>query len=361
MSRVNQAWIWIAFLAVLGVLLYLAGSILLPFVAGMAVAYFLDPLADKLEKWGTSRTLATVLITLAFFAVVLSLLILLLPLLQNQILGLIRKLPALIDNLTGWLEPIRVQLEARLGSAQMAELKAASGGFSATAVKWLGGLLKGIWQGGLALFNIVSLLVVTPLVSFYLLRDWDRLTTTVDGWLPRRFAPEIHKVIDDIDRSLAGFVRGQGTVCLILATFYGIGLTVVGLDSGLLVGIGTGLISFIPYFGMLVGMATALAIALFQFTDWLPMAGVLAVFALGQVAEGMFLTPKLVGERVGLHPVWVIFALMAGGAGFGFTGLLLAVPVAATLGILIRHFLARYQESTLFDPAHDSAQGDPET
>ncbi len=314
----------------------------------MAVAYFLDPLADRLEAWRCSRTLATIIITAGFFLIVVLLILLIFPLLQGQIIGLIRKIPALVENLTQWLAPFQEELEAQFSGDKKDKLRALSESFAGTAGKWFAGILKGIWQGGLALFNLLSLLFITPLVSFYLLRDWDRITAAVDGWLPRAQAPKIRAILTDIDISLAGFVRGQGTVCLVLGAFYGIGLTLTDLDFGLLVGIGTGLISFIPYFGMLIGMAGALAIAIAQFTDWIPIALVLAVFIAGQILEAVLMTPKLVGDKVGLHPVWIIFALMAGGAGFGFTGLLLAVPVAAAIGVLVRHFLSGYLDSELY-------------
>jgi predicted PurR-regulated permease PerM len=327
----------------------------------MAVAYFLDPLADRLEAWRCSRTVAVVIITLAFFLIVVLLIVLVVPLLQGQIIGLIRKIPALAETLTQWMAPFHEALEAQLGDDKKESLRALSESVAGTAAKWFIGLLGGIWQGGIALFNLVSLLFITPLVSFYLLRDWDRITVAVDGWLPRAQAPAIRAILTDLDRTLAGFVRGQGTVCLVLGAFYGIGLTLTGLDFGLLVGLGTGLISFIPYFGMLIGMLGALAIALAQFADWIPIALVLLVFAAGQILEAVFMTPKLVGDKVGLHPVWVIFALMAGGAAFGFTGLLLAVPVAAAIGVLVRHFLARYLASDLYASGISSGDGDGES
>ena len=190
-------------------------------------------------------------------------------------------------------------------------------------------------------------------MSFYLLRDWDKIIAKVDGWLPRNIAPSIRIITGDIDSTIAGFVRGQGTVCLLLAVFYGVGLTSIGLDFGLILGIMTGLISFIPYFGMLIGMAATLAIVIFQYGEFIQVALVLVVFGIGQVIESMILTPKLVGEKVGLHPVWVIFALMVGGAAFGFTGLLLAVPVAATIGVLVRFALTQYLESDLYSGFSD--------
>ena len=347
-TREQQFWIWLAVLAITISLIVFVSSVLLPFVAGMAVAYFLDPLADKLEQWGLSRTLATVIITFSFFAAVVLALILIFPLLQGQLIGFFQKIPTLIENFEAWLAPLKETLSERIPSEKLEELSEASKSYGGALVKWLGGLLKGLWQGGLALFNAVSLLLITPVVSFYLLRDWDKVVAKVDSWLPREFAPAIRTVAKDIDVTIAGFVRGQGTVCLFLAVFYGIGLTAVGLDFGLMVGITTGLISFIPYFGMLVGMVTALAIAIAQFGDVVPVVLVLVVFGAGQAIESMFLTPKLVGEKVGLHAVWVIFALMVGGATIGFTGVLLAVPIAATIGVLVRFSLAQYLVSPLY-------------
>ncbi len=358
MTKERQFWIWLAVLVIAVSLLVFVSGVLLPFVAGMAVAYFLDPLADKLEKWGLSRTLATVIIISSFFVVVIAALILIFPLLQGQVVGFFQKIPSLIENFEAWLAPLKETLSERIPSEKFAELSEASKSFGAAVIKWLGGLLQGVWQGGLALFNALSLILVTPVVSFYLLRDWDKIVGKVDSWLPREFAPSIRSVVKDIDVTIAGFVRGQGTVCLFLAVFYGIGLTSVGLDFGLMVGITTGLISFIPYFGMLVGMVTALAIAFAQFGEVVPVVLVLLVFGVGQMIESMFLTPKLVGEKVGLHAVWVIFALMVGGATVGFTGVLLAVPVAATIGVLVRFFLAQYLASPLYSGQAGNSNND---
>jgi predicted PurR-regulated permease PerM len=352
-TRERQFWIWLTVLVVLVSLIVFVSSILLPFVAGMAIAYFLDPLADKLESWGLSRTLATVIITVTFFVAVVAVLVLIFPLLQGQVVGFFNKIPALIENFEAWLAPLKDILAERIPSEKLQEFSDASKSYGGAVVKWLGGLLKGLLQGGLALFNALSLILVTPVVSFYLLRDWDKIVAKIDSWLPRDFAPAIRIVAKDIDATIAGFVRGQGTVCLFLAVFYGIGLTSVGLDFGLIVGITTGLISFIPYFGMLVGMVTALAIAIAQFGEVLPVVLVLVVFGAGQAIESMFLTPKLVGEKVGLHAVWVIFALMVGGATIGFTGVLLAVPVAATIGVLVRFFLVQYLASPLYVGSSD--------
>jgi len=357
-TKERQFWIWLAVLVIAIALIVFVSGVLLPFVAGMAVAYFLDPLADKLEGWGLSRTVSTVIITASFFVAVVALMILIFPLIQGQTIGFAQKVPSLIESFEAWLAPLKETLSERIPSEKLQELSEASKSYGTTIVKWLGSLLGGIWQGGLALFNALSLLLITPVVSFYLLRDWDKIVAKVDSWLPRDYAPAIRSVTKDIDVTIAGFVRGQGTVCLFLAVFYGIGLTMVGLDFGLVVGITTGLISFIPYFGMLVGMATALAIALVQFGDIVSVILVLVVFGAGQMIESMFLTPNLVGEKVGLHAVWIIFALMVGGATVGFTGVLLAVPVAATLGVLVRFFLGQYLASPLYSGTGNNSSDD---
>lgn len=329
-------------------LLYLLSGMLLPFVAGLLVAYFLDPVADRLEKWGCSRTLATALITVAFFLLLGATMVLLFPLLQGQVMGLAAKAPALIVALREQAGPLLDLVQTSLDENQVAKIRDAAGSYAGEAARWLGGFLGRVLSGGVAVFQILSLLVITPLVSFYLLRDWDRLVARFDDLMPRDLQPTIRAQMQEIDRTIAAWVRGQATVCVLLGAWYGIGLTMIGLEFGLVVGFLTGLISFVPYFGMGVGLAVALGIAFAQFSGWVPFALVVGVFGAGQVVDAYFLTPRLVGEKVGLHPVWVIFALLAGGALFGFTGVLLAVPVAAVIGVLVRFSIARYRESSYY-------------
>jgi len=339
---------WLSGLAVFVILLFLLNDVLMPFVTGMAVAYFLDPVADRLGGWGFSRLWATVLIVAAFFVMAAALLALLFPLLQAQVLGLAASIPDFVDALRDRAGPLVERLQANLTDEEFARLSAAAGAVAGEAGQWIKEVLKGLWSGGLAFFNVISLAIITPLVSFYLIRDWDRIVELVNGHLPRDMAPTIRTQVAEVDRTIAGFARGQATICLILAAFYGIGLTLVGLNFGLLVGFGSGMISFIPYFGMLAGLAVAFGIALAQFSEWTPIVLVVAVFVVGQVTEGYFLTPKLVGDKVGLHPVWIIFALLTGGSLFGFTGILLAVPTAAVIGVLARFGLSRYRESPFY-------------
>jgi len=344
-SRDSHTLIWMAGFVIFSGLLYLLSEMLAPFVAGLAVAYFFDPLADRLEETGASRGAAAGIIVLSFLAGFILLSVLLFPLLQTQVLGLFERIPALIENVRNQVQPFVDRLN---DAGKLDDLKGAAESYISEILSWTGGVLKKILSGGIAFFNVISLIVITPLVAFYLLRDWDRMVARFDELLPRRQADTIREQFRAIDKTVAAFVRGQGLVCLVLGIFYAVGLTLAGLDFGLLVGLGTGAISFIPYVGAGIGMLTGVAIAIGQYSDWMNVAIVAAIFFAGQTAESYFLTPRLVGESVGLHPVWIIFALLAGGTLFGFTGVLLAVPVTAVIGVLVRFFIARYLESPLY-------------
>ena len=348
MSNERQMIFWVVGFIAAMALLNLLSSILLPFVAGMAVAYFLDPVADWLEARKFSRAISTMIILLAFFMLTGLLVTLLFPLLQRQVVELFRMIPGIVETIRTEAVPWLEQSIAGLSPEALEDVRNAAKEFAGNSVKWFSSMASNLWSGGVAFFNMLSLIVITPVVAFYLLRDWDLITAKINGWLPRRPAPTIRQQFVEIDRTLAAFVRGQSSVCLVLALLYGIGLTVVGLKSGLLVGLGAGLISFIPYLGAASGLIVGLGIAVFQFNEWVPIAIVAGIFLTGQTLESYVLTPRLVGDRVGLHPVWIIFALMAGGALFGFTGILLAVPVAAVIGVLVRFSIERYLDSPLF-------------
>ncbi|MEA2781187.1 MAG: hypothetical protein QOK29_2731 [Rhodospirillaceae bacterium] len=352
MTTQRQLRFWLIGLVVFLVAIYFLRGILLPFVAGMAIAYFLDPVCDWLERMGCSRSLATVIVTVCFTLVVVAAVLLVVPLLQRQIVDLAVMLPTYIENLRQHSLPWLHTLATRLGFHGIGDLSGGGAGQVGDVVGWIGQTLARVISGGVALANLLSLLFITPVVAFYLLRDWDRLVRHVDGLLPRAHAATIRAQLQEINRNLAGFARGQATVCLVLAIYYGLGLTLIGLQFGLAVGIGIGLLSFIPLVGSIAGFVVAVGIALAQFDSWLPVGLVIAVFAVGQFIEGNVLAPRLVGDRVGLHPVWVIFALLAGGALFGFLGLLLAMPAAAVIGVLSRFAVARYRESPYY-------RGDP--
>ena len=348
MKQENRRWFWLAALLAAGGLVYLLRAILMPFAAGLAVAYFLDPLADRLEAKGASRGLAVGLILGSFFSLAILLVALLAPPLQAQLVHLVARLPEAFLALRDWAAPLLERLSDSLTPEQVANLKQAAQSHASDAVSWLGKVAKGLVSGGAALFGLLSLAVVTPVVSFYLLYDYDRIVAWLDDTLPRDAAPTIREQVRQIDATVAAFIRGQGLICLIDAAYYGLALTLIGLDYGLLIGIVAGLLAFVPFVGGLVGIGTAVVVALLQGGSIGLLIGVALVFGLWQGVEGYILQPKLVGEKVGLHPVWLIFAIMAGGSLFGFTGVLLAVPVAAAIGVLARFWLARYKASRLY-------------
>jgi predicted PurR-regulated permease PerM len=345
----QQAFFWVGAVVVLGLFLFIFSEILLPFIAGMAVAYFLDPVADRLQKLGFSRLWATVVILLAFVIVLVLALMIIVPVLTNQFADLMKNMPDYIGRLQGLVTNFDpAWIEKTLG-VSAAQLKDGLNSLMTEAIGFITTLFKSLWSSGLAIVNIVSLFVVAPVVAFYMLLDWDRMVATVDSWVPREHVETVRALAREIDSSIAGFVRGQGTLCLILGVYYAFGLTVIGLNFGLLIGLLAGVISFIPYVGSLTGLILALGVAFVQFwPDWMWIAAVACVFFVGQFIEGNILQPKLVGSSVGVHPVWLMFALLASGALFGFVGLLVAVPCAAAIAVIMRFALARYKASPLY-------------
>jgi len=340
----DQLKYWGIATAVFVIVLWFLGDVILPFVVGGAIAYFLDPVADRLDRLGLNRGISVAIITL--FAVLLFTLLFLLvvPSLVQQAITLIEIAPQLARDLHAFLGTHFPSIFEPESSAYQALVS-----LGETIRERGGQVLQTALSSAASLLNIVVLLVVAPVVAVYLLYDWDRMIAEIDNLLPRDHAPVIRRLARDIDATLASFIRGMGTVCLILGTYYAVALMLVGLQFGLVVGALAGLITFIPYVGAIVGGALAVGLALFQFWgDWLSVGLVAAIFASGQVIEGNFLTPKLVGSSVGLHPVWLIFALSAFGALFGFVGMLVAVPVAASLGVIARFVLDQYRDSRLY-------------
>lgn len=349
MSIQRKLIIWIGIFVLLVFMMWLLKSILLPFVAGMAVAYFLDPLADRLETTGMSRLVATTIITVVFLVIVVSVSILVLPLLYEQTLAFIESLPKLIREARNFLVDTSQTKLARVLGARSGDVERALSGAGGTSVNWLMGALSSIGSKSLHIVSFLSLLIVTPVVAFYLLLDWDRLVAKVDELIPREYVETVRGLGREVNAVLEGFVRGQVIVCLFLGIFYSTGLTLVGLNFGLVVGIVTGVLSFIPYLGSIIGFIASFLLACFQFgPDYFHIGLVVGVFFLGQFIEGNFLSPKLVGDKVQLHPVWVMFAIFAFSALGGFVGALVAVPMAATLGVLMRFTVRRYEESRLY-------------
>jgi len=340
-------WILATVLAVF--LLWLLRGILLPFVAGAAIAYMLDPVADRLERGGMNRLAATSAILAIFVLCFVLAVVLIAPVLGRQIGNLIENLPEYAAALQRFVSQRAPQILERAFGMNEQEMEEALAGLVAPGARWTGTLLSSLWSGTGALLNLVSVLLVSPVVAFYLLLDWDKMMKEIDDWLPRRHLGTLRQIGRDIDLAIAGFVRGQGTVCLLLGTFYAVLLTVVGLNFGLLIGFGAGLVSFIPYVGTVLGFVASVGVALFQFwPDWPWILAVIGIFALGQFIEGNILHPKLIGSYIGLHPVWMMFALFAFGYLFGFVGVLLAVPLAAVIGVLIRFALSVYTQSPFY-------------
>ncbi len=340
----QQLRYWGVGLAIFALVLWYVGNTLLPFMVGAAIAYLLDPFADRLEEWGLSRTLATVVISVLVLVLSLLAFILVVPLIFNQVRALVDAAPHLLTTMLDFLTAkFPGLLDANSPIRQnLASVEAA---IRANSAQVLGQVLS----SSLAVVNFVTLLIVAPVVAFYLLLDWDRMVAVIDSWLPREHAPVIRRLGRECDSVLAGFVRGQMTVGLILGIFYAVALGLIGLQFGVVVGLVAGLLTFIPYVGSTFGGVTSIGLALFQYWDnpvWI--AVVAGVFGVGQLVEGNFLTPKLVGGSVGLHPVWLMFALFAFGSALGFVGLLIAVPAAASIGVLGRFAIANYKASHLY-------------
>ena len=333
--------------AVLLVILWFAGDMLLPFIIGAAIAYFLDPVADRLETLGLSRTMATMVITLVALMIFVLMAVLVVPTLINQAGNLVAVAPELAKNFINFLtERFPTLLD------QESSLRSSVNSIGATVQERGGELFNTAVASAASLLNLLILFVIVPVVAVYLLLDWDRMVAKIDSLLPRDHAPTIRRLARDIDKALAGFIRGMGTVSLILGTYYAVALMLVGLQFGLIVGFIAGLVTFIPYLGAMLGGTLAIGLALFQFWgDWFSIGLVAGIFVVGQIVEGNFLTPKLVGDSVGLHPVWLILALSVFGSLFGFVGMLAAVPIAAALGVIARFATEQYRQSELYKGA----------
>ena len=349
----RQVTFWVAALAVLVALLWLLSEVLLPFVAGMALAYLLDPIARRAQRLGVPRAVsALVMVTLVIVLLVVAVMAAA-PIVSQQYTALSSKLPGYVTKLQSIISD---PSETWLGKMFGEQLPDASQSVSAVVSQGSGFVtrfISSIWSGGRAVLSMLSLLIITPVVAFYLLCDWERVVVTVDNWIPLQHRDTVRGIAIDIDNAIAGFVRGQAVICLILAVFYAAGLTVAGLHSGFLIGLMTGFLSFIPYVGCLTGFLVAAIVAIAQFwPSWTPILMVGGVFLVGQALEGYVLSPKLVGAKVGLHPVWMMFALIAFGYLFGFVGLLVAIPLAATIGVLLRFALRQYLQSPIYTGRH---------
>jgi len=359
MASDSRNWLILVLLVVAGWLMYLLAPVITPFAISAVLAYLGDPFVDRLEKvsiwrWKLGRTVAVSIVFILMLSLLIVVLLIVIPLLVDQIRLLIQLFPRWIEWFSGTALP---WLAGKFGFA----LK----DFDATQFSQV---LKDYWKeistaafkvvdyvsrGGMAVAALLTNLILIPVVTFYLLRDWDPLVRATQDLLPRNIEGEISRMIGEVDEVLGAFFRGQLIVMLALGLIYSIGLSVVGIELAILIGMGAGLLSIVPYLGSIVGVLVGAGAAIFQFQDVFHLLMVLLVFGVGQAAEGMYLTPKLVGDRIGLHPVTVIFAVLAGGQLFGFLGILIALPVAAALNVLVRHMLLKYRQSELYNSSSD--------
>ncbi|MBL4639367.1 MAG: AI-2E family transporter [Kordiimonadaceae bacterium] len=350
--------IWLASLFVVIVFVYLTRGILLPFIAGLAAAYFLDPAADMLEKRKVPRGAAAAIVIALFVALAVGVILAFWPILQSQIGSVSEKLPKILAGIRPWLNEILATLSDKFGVGIESDVEGMLATFSDELLAKAKDAAGGVLRSSLALFNILTLLLISPVVAFYLLRDWGLLVAKVNSWLPPENAGVIRTLSSQIDTVLAGFVRGQLLVSTTMGVMYGAGWSLVGLDFGIVLGVLAGVPSFIPFVGALLAAAVAVAIAIGQWGfDPYHVGMVAGVFVVVQTIESGFLTPRLVGERVGLHPVWVLFAVMAGGEIMGFLGVLIAVPAAAAIAVLVRFSIDQYLEHYEIDTKDGDGDG----
>ena len=336
---------------VLLLFIYATKAILLPFIAGLAVAYLLDPVTDKFEAIKLPRWLAATIVLILFFVGITGIILAIFPLLKAQISALISNLPGYFAAVRPFFEDLWLELTTRFNVQAALEGGNVLESAIRTGLSKLGDILAGFWSGGMAIFNFLGLLLITPVVAFFMLRDWDVLVTKLDSLLPKKNAPRVRMIAQDIDYALGGFVRGQTLAAIIMAFAYGLGWTLVGLEYALVLGLIGGIMAYIPYAGALFTAALAVLIGIGQFGfDWGQLLLVIVVYGLVQLLEGVVLTPNLIGSRIRLHPVWVLFAIFAGGQLMGFVGVLIAIPAAAVIGVLARHMVADY----LGGPLHGS-------
>ncbi len=349
MTLRNQVLIWIAFLVVMIVLLWLFRGILLPFVVGAALAYLLNPLVNQLQRWHFNRGWATAVVLLAVITIFVGVFLMFLPLVGQQIIGLIQRLPGYVTSLQGLVTEWSPQINEWLGPERAAQFQTSITELTRQALGFIATLPAELVNIGYTGAAVIGVTLVTPVVAFYLLLDWEGMVRGLQGLLPRDHKHEINRILSDIDKSMAGVIRGQGGVLVIDAIFYATALSLIGLNFGLAVGLISGLLSFVPFVGFAFGFSLSIGIAIVQFWPnyWMVVA-VAAIFLGWQFIEGNVLYPKLVGSSININPVWLMFALLAFGALFGFVGLLLAVPLAAIVGVLVRYGIGKYKASTLY-------------
>lgn len=337
---------WVVVVAFVLLMMHYLQTTLLPFVLGGAIAYLLHPLTLRFERMGMGRTVSTLVALVLFVLVLMGLLTMLVPVASSQIAALTGIFPSYLKTAENFLEGL---MQSQVGmSFELDGLAGTLRDNVGSAFDVVRAILLKLAAGSGTVVAFVSFLVITPIVAFFMLRDWPAIVSYLKDLIPRRQTHTVYDLVGRINDKLAAFLRGQGTVCLVLGAFYAIGLTLAGLEFGLIVGLFSGLVSFVPFIGALLGGAISIGLAIVQFGSWEPVAVIAAIYAAGQFLEGNVLTPKLVGDQLGLHPVWVIFALMAGGALFGFLGVLLALPATAVISVLVSFAIERYKQSSYY-------------
>ena len=348
MTQNKQMWLWgIVTLAFFGVL-YLFQGILMPFLTGLLVAYAMSPAVALLERHGFSRTVGTSIMIFSFFLLIALFLFIAIPFLQSELSQLASSIPQYGNRIIETMQPLLTELSLYIKPEDTERLRELASSYLVDALTWGIKLLVGILTSGLALATLLSLIVITPIVAFYFLRDWEKIIQAIDSWFPRPYEPILKQLFLEMNARIGGFAKGQALVCVFVGTYYIIALTLANLDFSVVVGLVIGVIAFIPYVGAILGFMLSMGIAFSQFSDWTSIGIIAGIFALGQTLEGYFLIPYFVGNRIGLHPVWVLFALLAGGILYGFLGILFALPIAAALGVLSRHILALYLKSPYY-------------
>lgn len=349
--KINEKTILIiSILLAFGFCIYLIRSILSPFIFSLVAAYFLHPLVDFLCKKKISRLNASLLIIGIFFIVFIAIIILVLPIIYEQLEALILALPQYFQVIVSELYPKWVAFMDSAGIKVNKDFLQVvdNANLDVKILDFIKNFLLHAFSSSVAFVNVLSLIFITPILIFYLIKDWDLLSQKVYSYLPSKFASSVKKIMKQIDQALAGFVRGQISVCLVLGFIYSVLLTIAGLDFGFLIGIITGFLTFVPYIGALTGFVAAILVAFFQWGfSFVDLATITAVFIFGQLLESNYLTPKLVGKNIGLHPVWIVFGLFVFGALFGFIGVLFATPLTAICGVLIRHLSYQYKKRIL--------------
>ncbi len=354
----SHAFFWsLSFLGFIG-FVYLFKGILMPFVLGFAVAYLLNPLVNAFGKIGVNRGISALLILGTFLIILFTAIGLLTPLVYKQSQQFADDVPGYAESLSGYIEPVVQRASILIGEDNAQHIKDSMKGQSGSAGEIAKKIISGIAAGGQAIFDTISVLVLMPIVAYFTMKEWVRITQWARELMPRDYKDTILDLLSKIDKKISGFVRGQISVAVILGISYAIALTIAGLKYGFLIGLLAGLISIIPMVGSTVGLIVSVAVAWFQAGEWSYVAIIAAIFLFGQLIEGNVLSPKIIGENVGMHPLWVFFALMAGGSLFGVLGMLIAVPMAAVAGVLLAFAIAQYKLSPYYNGTHKPASRD---